>query len=144
MRGVLLDTHALYWLLAGAEVLTDEALVAIGESQSARTLFVSPISAWELGVASLKPPRRRLDLGDLTPAQWFREAVAAVEARVIPIRHRIATEAASVPAETGHRDPGDCFLIATARTRSLAIVTRDGVICGLAQDRPDYLTVVAC
>lgn len=144
MRGVLLDTHALYWLVAGSEILADEALIAIGESQAVDALFVSPVSAWELGVASLKSPGRRPDLGDLAPARWFREAIVAVGARVIPIRQRIAAEAASVPADTGHRDPGDCFLIATARARSLAIVTRDGVMLNLARERPDYLSVVAC
>jgi PIN domain nuclease of toxin-antitoxin system len=45
---------------------------------------------------------------------------------------------------TGHRDPGDCFLIATARIRKIPIVTRDRLICDLAREQPDYLSVIAC
>ncbi len=55
MPGALLDTHALYWLVSGAKPLADEALVAIGETQTAGALFVSPITAWELAIAAQKP-----------------------------------------------------------------------------------------
>ena len=54
MSGVLLDTHALYWLVRGEAELLEEALVAIGENQKGGTLFVSPITAWELSVATKK------------------------------------------------------------------------------------------
>lgn len=145
MAGVLLDSHALYWLVSGDAELLDEALVAIGESKKAETLFVSPITAWELSVATTK--RRavgRPHLGDDPPDRWFREAVRASSARIIPIRQRIACEAARVVADTGHKDPGDCFLIATARVRRMPIVTRDGIIHSIAAGRPGYLDVIAC
>lgn len=46
--------HALYWLVSGEQELSDEALIAIGESQDAGTLYVSPITAWELSLAARK------------------------------------------------------------------------------------------
>lgn len=131
--------------MSGEEELLDEALVAIGESQEAGTLFVSPITAWELSIATQK--RRvagRPHLGEDPPERWFREAVRATSARVIPVRHRISCEAAKVVTETGHKDPGDCFLIATARVRRMPIVTRDEIMQGIAAEKPDYLDVIVC
>jgi PIN domain nuclease of toxin-antitoxin system len=141
----LLDSHALYWLVSGEAVLLDEALVAIGENQEAGALFVSPITAWELSIATQK--RRmagRPHLGEDPPARWFREAVRATSARVIPIRQRISCEAAKVVTDTGHKDPGDCFLIATARVRRMPIVTRDEIIRTIAAEKAGYLRVIAC
>lgn len=143
MPGVLLDTHTLYWLVSGEE--TEDALVAIGEGQDAGSLFVSPITAWELSVASKKTRvAGRPHLGDDPPDQWFRDAVRVTEAKVVPIQQRISLEAARVVTHTGYKDPGDCFLIASARVRKVPLVTRDGIIRGIAADQPDYLDVIVC
>jgi PIN domain nuclease of toxin-antitoxin system len=145
LPGILLDTHALYWLVSGEVELTEQALVAIGENQEAGTLFVSPVTAWELSVAAQKNPRAgRPNLGQDPPERWFREAVRATTARVIPIRQRISCEAAKVITDTGHRDPGDCFLIATARIRRMPLVTRDGAIRAMAEASPAYLDIIEC
>lgn len=56
----------------------------------------------------------------------------------------IAVEAAAVPATYGHGDPGDCFLIATARIRKLSLVTHDTRILDLAASNPGYLSVINC
>ena len=141
----MLDTHALFWLVSGEDALTEQALVAIGESQAAGTLFVSPITSWELSIATQKNRvAGRPHLGDESPARWFQQAVAATEAKVIAINQRISCEAAEVVIATGHRDPGDCFLIATARVRKLALVTRDLIIQRLAAADPTYLDVIIC
>jgi PIN domain nuclease of toxin-antitoxin system len=139
---VLLDTHALYWLVSGANTLTEEALVAIGESQATGTLFISPITAWELSIAAQKPRHKDPPQLNSTIAKWFRAAIRAASAKVIPIQQRIAIEAAEVPVVTGHKDPGDCFLIATSRVRKIAIITRDPVMRRLAAD--GYLEVIVC
>ncbi len=145
MAGALLDTHALYWLVSGTGELTDAALVAIGEHQAAGTLFVSPITAWELAVAAQKRPGAgRPDLGDQLAHDWFREAVRLTGARLIPIHQRIALEAADVATIYARKDPGDCFLIATARVRRIPIITRDAEMLALAQERPSYLATIQC
>lgn len=141
----MLDTHALFWLVSGEDALTEQALVAIGENQAEGKLFVSPITAWELSVATQKNRvAGRPHLGDESPARWFRQAVIATDAKVIPINQRISCEAADVVVNTGHRDPGDCFLIATARVRKLSMVTRDKVIQQIAAGDGYYLDVISC
>jgi PIN domain nuclease of toxin-antitoxin system len=128
--------------VSGVKPLTDEALVAIGESQAAGTLFVSPITAWELSIAAQKPPHRDPPQLNSTISKWFRAAVRATSAKLIPIQQTIALEAAEVPVATGHRDPGDCYLIATSRVRKIPIVTRDALVRKLATD--GYLDVIVC
>lgn len=119
--------------------------MAIGDSQEAGALLASPITAWELAVASQKTRvADRPHLGDDAPDHWFRDAVAVTRARVVPIDRRIAIEAAKVALETGHKDPGDCFLIATARVRKVPLVTRDATLRAISADRSDYLAVVVC
>jgi PIN domain nuclease of toxin-antitoxin system len=143
LRGVLLDSHAFYWLISDVRSLSEHALLVISDNQTAGTLYVSPITAWELALASRKPAHKNpVDLAGLSPSAWFSNALVTSGARVVPIRQRIACEAAAVVAETGHGDPGDCYLIATARVRRLPIVTRDAVMHRLAA--PDYLAVIAC
>lgn len=145
MPGVLLDTHTLYWLVSGEDALSEDAQVAIAEAQEAGELLVSPITAWELSVATRKVRvAGRPHLGNEPPDQWFRDAVEVTEARIVPIQQRIAFEAAKVVTDTGHKDPGDCFLIATARIRKVALVTRDGIIRTIAADYPGYIDLVVC
>ena len=142
MPGVLLDTHALYWLVSGAKRLSDEALVSIGESQTAGSLYVSPISAWELAIAVQKPRQKDPPQLNSTVSTWFRAAMRATGAKIIPIQRSIAIEAADVPLVTGHKDPGDCYLIATSRVRNIPVVTRDTIIRGLADE--GHLAVIVC
>lgn len=145
MPGLLLDTHALFWLVSGEDTLTDEALVEIGLAQDAGNLYVSPITAWELSVAAQKPKAAgRPHLGGDPADRWFRTAVRATAAKIIPIQQRIALEAAKVVVDTGHKDPGDCYLIATARVRKIPIVTRDGVMQDIVAEDPAYLALVVC
>ncbi len=143
MPAALLDTHALYWLVSGVDDLAEAALVSIGENQASRTLYVSPITAWELSVATQKTPGPgRPDLGEGPPERG--SAKPSTGARLIPVKQRIALEAADVATVYIRKDPGDCFLIATARLRRIPIITRDGAMCDLARDQPDYLSVITC
>lgn len=145
MQGALLDTHALYWLVSGVDDLTEEALVAIGENQAAGMLFASPITAWELAVAAQKRPGPgRPDLGGQFAREWFRQAIELTGARLAPVNQRIAFEAADVATVYARKDPGDCFLIATARVRRIPIITRDAAMIDLARAEPGYLRVIPC
>ena len=58
---MLLDTHALLWLVRG-EFRTEAAMAALRAAQDEGGLYVSAVSAWELGVAELKR-RDRPELG---------------------------------------------------------------------------------
>ena len=139
---MLLDKHALYWLVTGSETLTDDALVAISESQAAGTLYVSPITAWELSIAAQKPAHRDPPRLDSPIAKWFRAAVLVTTAKVISIKQRIATTVAEVPVIKNHKDPDDCYLIATARVRGIPLISRDRITQDIAAD--GYIDILVC
>ena len=138
---LLLDTHALLWFVR-ANPMMEGALDEIRAAQDSRTLHVSAITAWELGVAERKRTNRP-ELGT-APGTWFRQALRLTGAKLVMITSAIAAETASIPAIYGRGDPGDCFLIATARVRRLPLVTRDGAILQLARERPRYMQTVEC
>jgi PIN domain nuclease of toxin-antitoxin system len=142
--GVLLDTHMLLWLQLKMPV-DSQTLVKITEARASQRLFLSDISIWEIGVAAHKKSfERRPDLQGLTVQQWFAKTTADFEIRQLRISPQIALEAADVPRVYGSGDPGDCFLIATARIRHLSLVTRDTKIIALAKRERGYLDVTVC
>jgi PIN domain nuclease of toxin-antitoxin system len=143
-EGLLLDTHAILWLVEGSYI-RPEAILAIHAAQVAGLLNISPISAWEVGAAlGKKNPNRRPHLQNMPADKWFRAAVRELRAKISPLTTRIAEEAAMVPAIYGYGDPGDCFLIATARVRNLVLATRDERIIELARRDPAYLNALEC
>jgi len=117
----------------------------IWNAEATGTLFVSSVTAWEAGVAALKTnPAKRPNLLNLTADQWFKYGVRRIGARTLPIDFKIAVEASSVSADYGSGDPGDCFLIATARVRRLTLATRDRRIEELSKLKPGYLNILKC
>lgn len=137
-----MDTNALIWFLNGDD-LEAGALVAIVEAQNSHGIFVSPISAWEAALAFQKR-QGRPNLGGRDAARWFREVLKIPGARLVPPSSRIAIEAAKVPSVYGSGDPGDCFIIATARVKKLPVVTRDRRMLSLADREPEYLRTIRC
>lgn len=140
--GLLLDTNAMIWFLAGAP-MEAAALYAIAAAQDAKDLFVSPITAWEAALALTKA-NNQPNLNGQDAATWFRSGRQQIGARLITPGLAVGLEAARVPAVYGHGDPGDCYIIASARIGGHSVVTRDARMRGLDKKHPGYLTVVAC
>ncbi|WP_283194103.1 type II toxin-antitoxin system VapC family toxin [Rhizobium sp. AN80A] len=141
MAGAVLDTHALLWLVTQPETLHEDALVAIAGAQEVGKLFVSPITAWELAIAVNKKTNAP-DIGNFSVKEWFKAALDATSSKLVPIGPTIALEAANMIAKTGHKDPGDCYIMATARYKKVPIVTRDGTLDQIAET--GYVQVVGC
>lgn len=142
MAGLLLDTHTLIWLVAD-DWLEPSAEYAIAAAQERNKIFVSHITVWEAGLASQKSQiSKRPNLLGLPADVWFLHAVRHTGSHVLPITQRVALEASLVPAIYGSGDPGDCFLIATARIHNLTLVTRDARMIELAAEDPVYLRVL--
>lgn len=137
----MLDTHAPLWFVRD-DFIAQDALDRVRAAQGAGTLYVSAVTAWELGVADLKRTGRP-ELG-MAPGPWFRQALRITGAKLATIIPAISAEAAAAPAIYGRGDPGDCFLIGTARVRRLSLVTRDEPILQLASAWPAYVQAVAC
>jgi PIN domain nuclease of toxin-antitoxin system len=143
-QGLLLDSHVLLWLEAESQIHPGTQF-EIARAIALNRLYMSDISIWEIGVAfHRKAFERRPNLQGLSVEGWLGKTTALFGIRQVRISSRIALKAAEVPAVYGYGDPGDCFLIATARVRGLALVTRDSRILEFAARQPSYLTVIAC
>jgi PIN domain nuclease of toxin-antitoxin system len=123
--------------------MSADALEAIAEAQLDSRLFLSPIMGWEAALALTKRDSRP-DRGGRDGGTWFRAARRLPGTTLVPIGPAIALEAARVPAVYGRDDPGDCFIIATARMKRVPVVTRDRAMIDLAEREPAYLAIVVC
>jgi PIN domain nuclease of toxin-antitoxin system len=136
---VLLDTCAVIWL-ANGDPLEDGAAAAIVQAAMAEGVFISPISAWEIGLLS-RPRSGRAVAFLPDPAAWFARVMAAPGVKSAPFTADIAIAASQLP-EPLHGDPADRLLIATARDLALPIITRDAKILDYA--RTGNLAAIAC
>jgi PIN domain nuclease of toxin-antitoxin system len=129
VSGVLLDTCALIWVAEGA-TMDPAAVNLILEAALGHGVFVSPVSAWEVGLLASKGRLTQLTTAEAA-ARWFGRFMARSGVHPAQLTQAIALDAAFLP-DLDHRDPADRFLIATARQMALPIVTRDRKILAYA------------
>lgn len=130
------------WFLA-EEPMEAASLFAIAEAQATNELFVSPITAWEAALALAKP-NRQPNLNGQDAATWFKSGRKQMGARLLVLSVKTGLEAARVPAVYGNGDPGDCYIIASARIGRHSVVTRDAKMHALSRAQPNYLTTIKC
>ena len=121
---LLLDSHAVYWWMAGSVRLSAAARELILDSDN--VLMVSAVSIYEI---ELKARRGRIDL----PPQELRAALRRNAVENLAITHEHAEYAACL--DWDHRDPWDRFLAAQARLEGCALVSADGVFDGIGVRR---------
>jgi PIN domain nuclease of toxin-antitoxin system len=140
-RAVLLDTCAVIWL-ANGDPMAERATAVIVHAGLAEGVFVSPVSAWEIGLLSRPKGERRAAVRFIPdPKTWFAQVVAGPGIRQAALTPEIAIDASFLPDEP-QGDPGDRLLIATARHLGVPIVTRDRSI--LDYGRNGRVQVIPC
>ena len=130
MTGLLLDTHAAIWLVDG--VLDQESFALILDAGRSGQCFVSPVTAWEIGLltrARRTGPAPRSFLPDAQT--WYATMLAGPVLRETALTSRILIASSQLPG-TVHGDPADRMLIATARINGLQLMTRDRKILDYA------------
>lgn len=117
---LLLDTCAAIWISAQQPMAhaTEEAMARASAHDEA--IFVSPITAWEIG---LLVSRGRLNL-QMSPDRWFARLMQAPNLRLADILPSVLIAASFLPGQPP-RDPADRILAATAREHGFQLVTRD-------------------
>jgi len=124
---VLLDTHALVWLLEGNERLGPTARNLIKTAASNDVLWVSAITPWEIAMLVSKG---RLSLAQ-DVGEWLQEALAQPGVRLQSLSPEISVASTRLPGEF-HADPADRIIVATARHLGAVLVTDDKLIVGYA------------
>lgn len=129
---ILLDTHVLLWWKTDTPRLSAAALEHL---DAAHQILISPISCWEVGMLIAKG-RVRLD----RPTRvWVRDVLDGRRVGVAEFTADAAVVAADLPGF--HGDPADRFLVATAQTLGVPLVTKDRLIHAYADNQPE-LTVI--
>ena len=121
MSAVLLDTHALVWLMADDASLGRRSGELAEEARTTDGLFVSAVSFWELAMLSA---RGRVTLD--RPVRAWRHSVLALGIDEVPLSGSLgilATELEGFPA-----DPADRMIAATAMEAGATLVTADASI----------------
>ena len=121
---LLLDSHAVYWWVAGSSRLTATARGLIVDRENA--VLVSTVSIYEL---EYKARRGRLAL----PSQELRAALRRNAVEDLAITHDHADYAAQL--DWDHRDPWDRLLAAQARLENCSLVSVDEVFDAIGVDR---------
>lgn len=138
---VLLDTCAVIWL-ANGDPMANSATAAILHAGLRDGIFVSPISAWEVGLLSKPKAERNLAVRFMPdPKTWFARIMAGPGIREASLTPEIAIDASWLPGEL-HGDPADRLIVTSARHLGVPIVTRDRRI--IAYGRDGHVQVIPC
>ena len=120
MTALLLDTHALLWVLLDPARIPAETLATVRAPDT--TVYVSAASAWEVAT------KHRLGKlqGAAAVVSGYREHLARLRAEELPITGHHALTAGTL--QWSHRDPFDRVIVAQALLESLTVVTSDAVL----------------
>ena len=136
--GVLLDTCAAIWL-ANGDPMSAESLAAIRAASRAGEVYVSPVSAWEVGL--LAAAVANAVRFDPDPTEWFVALLALPGVGLTPLTPEAAIESSFLPGRL-HADRADRLLVATARRLNVPLVTRDPKL--RRYGRMGHVGIVAC
>ena len=124
---VLLDTHALLWLITGDDRLSENARQIFLNKEN--RLFFSAASLWEICI--------KKSLGKISLKNgWFHTIQKELEINTIqwlPIEMAHCVEVAELPFH--HRDPFDRMLIAQTIVEDLQLLSRDRCLSDYAIER---------
>jgi PIN domain nuclease of toxin-antitoxin system len=125
---ILLDTCAAVWIVLD-EALSADAIEALDDaSDRGAPIYVSPMTAWELG---LLISRGRI-ASPMSPKSLFRQLLSAPNLRLSNLDPDVLIDSSFLPGEPP-RDPADRIIITTAREGGMSIMTRDRQILAYAE-----------
>jgi PIN domain nuclease of toxin-antitoxin system len=114
---LLLDTHIWIWSFLEPHKVSSEVSQALSDPGNER--YLASVSVWE---AILLLEKKRIQF-DRDFAEWFKASKEELGLIEVPITWEVAHELRFTIL--GYRDPGDRFLVATAKVYDLTLVTAD-------------------
>jgi len=137
MQPLLLDTCAAVWL-AEDHRMAQTALDALDAANAAEVAtYISPISAWELGMLVARDRLKLL----ITPQRWFARLFETPHVRLADMSPDLLIASSFLPGAPP-RDPTDRIIAATARDYGATLITRDRAL--LLYGEQGHISVLAC
>lgn len=136
MRPFLLDTCACLWIVA--DEISEKAAQAVTATRDAGlSVYVSPITAWEIGILFGKGRLR----SNYAPQRWFELLLSKPSVALAPLPPAALMDSWFLPPGIGD-DPADRIIAATAREFGYTVMTRDKAL--LDYGREGHLSVLEC
>lgn len=117
---IVLDTHAWVWWVTSDRRLSRKARAAIARAQPRGELWLSMISIWEVA----KKVEKGQIVFDRPLDDWLESALAADGLQLADMTRSILVDSCRLP-QPFHDDPADQIIVATARSHSATVVTKD-------------------
>lgn len=137
MQPLLLDTCAVIWI-AEDQALAPEAAEALGAAhEEGVPVYVSPMSAWEVGLLAARGRLRLL----ITPQRWFARLFEVPNVRLANMAPDLLIASSFLPGDPP-RDPADRIIAATAREYGATLMTRDRALLDYGEQ--GHVSVLKC
>jgi PIN domain nuclease of toxin-antitoxin system len=134
---LLLDTCTLIFMTEKARLAPSAVDAMRTVNEGAGTTYISPISAWEVGMLA---SRGRLQLL-IRPERWFANLFEVSGVRLAELSPDLLIASSYLPGKPP-RDPTDRILAATARDLGATFVTRDRALLDYGEQ--GHIAVLEC
>jgi PIN domain nuclease of toxin-antitoxin system len=135
-RPFLLDTCAALWIVA--DQISQDVADALAEARGhGFGTYVSPITAWEIGLLARKGRFK----SHHSPQRWFEVLMSTPGAALADLTPSVLMESSFLPGML-EGDPADRIIAATAREYGYTVMTRDRALLDYGQQ--GYLSVFPC
>jgi PIN domain nuclease of toxin-antitoxin system len=137
VQSLLLDTCTLIFLNEQAQLTAAATDALRAANDKGGTTYISPISAWEIGMLE---SRGRLQLL-IRPERWFANLFDAPGVELATLSADLLIASSYLPG-TPPKDPADRILAATARELGVTLITRDRALLDYGEQ--GHVAVLAC
>jgi PIN domain nuclease of toxin-antitoxin system len=137
VQSLLLDTCTLIFLTQKQRLAPGAVEKLRTVSEAGGTTFISPISAWEVGMLA---SRGRLQLL-VRPERWFANLFDSPEVKLADMSPGLLIASSYLPGKPPN-DPTDRIIAATARELGATLITRDRAL--LRYGAQGHLAVIQC
>jgi PIN domain nuclease of toxin-antitoxin system len=137
MQHYLLDTCAVIWIADGERIAPGAVEALEGANEAGAPTYISPISAWEIGMLAARDRLKLL----ITPQRWFARLFEVPNVRLADMSPDLLIAASFLPGKPP-RDPVDRIIAATAREHGFTLITRDRAL--LEYGEQEHVRVLAC
>jgi len=137
VRPLLLDTCTLIFLTEKSRIAAAAIDAMRAANEEGGTTYISPISAWEIGMLTAKGRLQLL----IRPERWFANLFEVPGVWLANLSPDVLIASSYLPGKPPN-DPTDRIIAATARELGATLITRDRAL--LSYGAQGHMSVVEC